>query len=168
MARAGLRRVDFTAGNAVSGDSRHELVAAKSANLSLGLHGLGAIGALLRRQCISRARFCYRYFCEPALVCFRVCCSSGFGSFSLDAPYLIEVRQARDNQNRDQAKKKAEMDSAKQDVSFGSQARSYVFQPYTMVNDHRTELKIPDVQRVMDGDIDPFIEAFLKRQSAAA
>jgi peptide chain release factor 2 len=66
-----------------------------------------------------------------------------------------------------QAKKKAEMDSAKQDVSFGSQARSYVFQPYTMVNDHRTELKIPDVQRVMDGDIDPFIEAFLKRQSAA-
>ena len=64
-----------------------------------------------------------------------------------------------------QAKKKAEMDSAKQDVSFGSQARSYVFQPYTMVNDHRTELKIPDVQRVMDGDIDPFIEAFLQRQT---
>lgn len=66
-----------------------------------------------------------------------------------------------------QAKKKAEMDSAKQDVSFGSQARSYVFQPYTMVNDHRTELKIPDVQRVMDGDIDPFIEAFLKQQTTA-
>jgi len=64
-----------------------------------------------------------------------------------------------------QAKKKAEMDSAKQDVSFGSQARSYVFQPYTMVNDHRTELKIPDVQRIMDGDIDPFIEAFLKQQT---
>ena len=67
-----------------------------------------------------------------------------------------------------QAKKKAEMDSAKQDVSFGSQARSYVFQPYTMVNDHRTELKIPDVQRIMDGDIDPFIEAFLKQQTTAA
>jgi peptide chain release factor 2 len=65
-----------------------------------------------------------------------------------------------------QAKKKAEMDSAKQDVSFGSQARSYVFQPYTMVNDHRTGLKIPDVQRVMDGDIDPFIEAFLKQQTS--
>jgi peptide chain release factor 2 len=61
-----------------------------------------------------------------------------------------------------QAAKKAEMDSAKQDVSFGSQARSYVFQPYTMVNDHRTELKIPDVQRIMDGDIDEFIEAYLK------
>jgi peptide chain release factor 2 len=64
-----------------------------------------------------------------------------------------------------QAKKKAEMDSNKADVTFGSQIRSYVFQPYTMVNDHRTELKIPDVQRVMDGDIDPFIEAFLKQQT---
>jgi peptide chain release factor 2 len=57
---------------------------------------------------------------------------------------------------------KAEMDANKSDVSFGSQIRSYVFQPYTMVNDHRTELKIPDVQKVMDGGIDPFIEAFLK------
>jgi len=61
-----------------------------------------------------------------------------------------------------QAKKKAELDATKQDVTFGSQIRSYVFQPYTMVNDHRTELKIPDVQRVMDGGIDPFIEAYLR------
>jgi peptide chain release factor 2 len=61
-----------------------------------------------------------------------------------------------------QIAKKAEMDANKSDVSFGSQIRSYVFQPYTMVNDHRTELKIPDVQKVMDGGIDPFIEAFLK------
>ena len=61
-----------------------------------------------------------------------------------------------------QIAKKAEMDANKSDVSFGSQIRSYVFQPYTMVNDHRTELKIADVQKVMDGGIDPFIEAFLK------
>ncbi len=60
---------------------------------------------------------------------------------------------------------KAAFDANKQDVSFGSQIRSYVFQPYTMVNDHRTELKIADVQRVMDGDIDPFIHAFLKQES---
>jgi len=60
-----------------------------------------------------------------------------------------------------QAKKKAELDATKSDVSFGSQIRSYVFQPYTMVNDHRTELKIPDVQKIMDGAIDPFIEAYL-------
>jgi peptide chain release factor 2 len=65
-----------------------------------------------------------------------------------------------------QAAAKAKLDATKSDVSFGSQIRSYVFQPYTMVNDHRTELKIPDVQRVMDGDIDPFIEAYLKRFGA--
>ena len=67
-----------------------------------------------------------------------------------------------------QIAKKAEMDANKSDVSFGSQIRSYVFQPYTMVNDHRTELKIPDVQKVMDGAIDPFIEAFLKQTGGAA
>ena len=66
-----------------------------------------------------------------------------------------------------QLKKKADMDANKSDVSFGNQIRSYVFQPYTMVNDHRTELKIPDVQKVMDGGIDPFIEAFLKVSGGA-
>jgi len=66
-----------------------------------------------------------------------------------------------------QAAARAVLDATKSDVSFGSQIRSYVFQPYTMVNDHRTELKIPDVQKVMDGGIDPFIEAFLKQFGAA-
>ncbi len=61
---------------------------------------------------------------------------------------------------------KAALDATKQDVSFGSQIRSYVFQPYTMVNDHRTELKITDVHKVMDGAIDPFIEAWLKQSGA--
>ena len=61
-----------------------------------------------------------------------------------------------------QAAAKAVLDATKSEVSFGSQIRSYVFQPYTMVNDHRTELKITDVQKVMDGAIDPFIEAYLK------
>src|SRR4051812_16628136 len=67
-----------------------------------------------------------------------------------------------------QLAKKAEMDANKSDVTFGSQIRSYVFQPYTMVNDHRTELKIADVQKVMDGAIDPFIEAFLKQANNVA
>ncbi len=66
-----------------------------------------------------------------------------------------------------QARKKAELDATKADVTFGSQIRSYVFQPYTMVNDHRTELKIPDVQKVMDGGIDPFIEAYLTATGSA-
>lgn len=65
-----------------------------------------------------------------------------------------------------QAAVKAAFDANKQDVSFGSQIRSYVFQPYTMVNDHRTEKKVADVQKVMDGDIDPFIHAYLKKDSA--
>lgn len=61
---------------------------------------------------------------------------------------------------------KAALDATKSDVSFGSQIRSYVFQPYTMVNDHRTELKLTDVHKVMDGAIDPFIEAYLKQTGA--
>jgi peptide chain release factor 2 len=61
---------------------------------------------------------------------------------------------------------RAAVEATKTDISWGNQIRSYVFQPYTMVNDHRTELKIADVQRVMDGDIDPFIQAWLKREAA--
>ena len=68
----------------------------------------------------------------------------------------------------EQEAKKAEVDKQKGDIAFGSQIRSYVFQPYTMVNDHRTELKVGDVQKVMDGDLDQFIEAFLKRQGGQA
>ena len=64
--------------------------------------------------------------------------------------------------------KKAEHDKQKTDIAWGNQIRSYVFQPYTMVNDHRTELKVSDVQKVMDGDIDQFIEAFLKQSASKA
>lgn len=62
-------------------------------------------------------------------------------------------------------KEKAEFESTKTEIGWGNQIRSYVFQPYTMVNDHRTELKVGDVNRVMDGDLDPFIEAFLKQSA---
>jgi len=58
---------------------------------------------------------------------------------------------------------RALLEATKTDNSWGNQIRSYVFQPYTMVNDHRTELKVSDVQRVMDGDLDQFIQAYLKR-----
>jgi peptide chain release factor 2 len=66
----------------------------------------------------------------------------------------------------EQEKEKQKLESTKTDIAFGSQIRSYVFQPYTMVNDHRTELKIPDVQKVMDGDLDPFIQAYLREYGA--
>ena len=79
---------------------------------------------------------------------------------------MLKNRLYQIEADKQQAVKDA-INATKSDVSFGSQIRSYVFQPYTMVNDHRTELKIPDVQKVMDGDIDPFIEAFLKAGSSA-
>ena len=59
-------------------------------------------------------------------------------------------------------------EAGKKKIEWGSQIRSYVFQPYTMVNDHRTEVKIPDVQSVMDGDIDAFIKAYLLQETGRA
>lgn len=61
---------------------------------------------------------------------------------------------------------KAALEATKTEISWGNQIRSYVFAPYTMVNDHRTELKLTDVQSVMDGALDPFIEAYLKKFGA--
>ncbi|MQA88801.1 MAG: peptide chain release factor 2 [Gemmatimonas sp.] len=68
----------------------------------------------------------------------------------------------------EQEAEKAKLESTKTDIGWGSQIRSYVFQPYTMVNDHRTDLKVGDVQSVMDGDLDPFIQAYLKEFGAKA
>ena len=48
------------------------------------------------------------------------------------------------------------------DIAWGNQIRSYVFHPYTMVKDHRTGFEAGDVQRVMDGDLEPFVESYLK------
>lgn len=62
----------------------------------------------------------------------------------------------------EQDEERRALESTKTEIGWGNQIRSYVFQPYTMVNDHRTEMKVGDVQRVMDGDLDPFIEEFLK------
>ena len=66
----------------------------------------------------------------------------------------------------EQEREKAKLESTKTDIAWGNQIRSYVFQPYTMVNDHRTDLKIADVQRVMDGDLDPFVHAYLREFGA--
>jgi peptide chain release factor 2 len=97
-----------------------------------------------------------------------VSCQQERSQFKNKATAMKMLRNAlyqREVEERE--RRKAALDASKTDVSFGNQIRSYVFQPYTMVNDHRTELKIPDVQRVMDGDIDPFIEAYLKKFAAA-
>ena len=62
------------------------------------------------------------------------------------------------------ASKKVE--DSKLDIDFGSQIRSYVLQPYRMVKDHRTKMEVGDVDRVLDGDIDPFIRAYLQMRRA--
>ena len=56
----------------------------------------------------------------------------------------------------------------KKGISWGNQIRSYVLQPYRMVKDLRTGHEVGDADRVLDGDLDPFIEAFLKQQAQAA
>ena len=53
------------------------------------------------------------------------------------------------------------LDDTKLDISFGSQIRSYVMQPYRLIKDHRTKFEVGDVDRVLDGDIDPFIRSYL-------
>jgi peptide chain release factor 2 len=53
------------------------------------------------------------------------------------------------------------LDASKPEISFGSQIRSYVMQPYQMIKDHRTKVERGDVQKVLDGDIDSFIQAYL-------
>jgi len=53
------------------------------------------------------------------------------------------------------------IEDSKLDINFGSQIRSYVLQPYRMIKDHRTKVEIGDVDRVLDGDLQPFIRAYL-------
>ncbi|HEU5202632.1 MAG TPA: peptide chain release factor 2 [Nitrospira sp.] len=71
----------------------------------------------------------------------------------------------------EQKKKEAEFNAIvgeKKDIAWGSQIRSYVFQPYQMVKDHRTGYEVGQVAAVMDGDVDGFIEAYLKKKLTGA
>ncbi len=63
---------------------------------------------------------------------------------------------------------RAKIESEKKDIAWGNQVRSYVLQPYTMVRDHRTNLKIGNVQRVLDGDIDAFITEYLRKSKGGS
>ena len=73
------------------------------------------------------------------------------------ASKLLEIRQ------QEHEKKLAELKGENFDINFGSQIRSYVFNPYKMVKDHRTGFEMGNVDAVMDGDLDGFVESFLKQ-----
>jgi len=74
---------------------------------------------------------------------------------------LLKAKLARKRELEREAESKQTY-TDKNEIAFGSQIRSYFLQPYTMVNDHRTELKETDAHGVLDGKLDPFIEAWLR------
>ncbi len=67
-----------------------------------------------------------------------------------------------DLKQKEQTERMAKIQGQKADIAWGSQIRSYVFQPYTMVKDHRTGVETSNGNAVMDGDIDAFIQAYLR------
>jgi peptide chain release factor 2 len=75
----------------------------------------------------------------------------------------MKVLKARlyELQQEEQSKKIEELHSNKKQIAWGSQIRSYVMQPYRMVKDHRTNKEVGNVDAVLDGDLDPFITAYL-------
>ncbi len=75
----------------------------------------------------------------------------------------MKILRARlyDLELKKRAEEQAKREGLKKDIAWGSQIRSYVLQPYRMVKDHRTGVEVGDADRVLDGDLDPFIEAWL-------
>ena len=78
---------------------------------------------------------------------------------------ILKARLA-ELERRKRAEEIEELRGERKAVDFGSQIRSYVLAPYQMVKDHRTEVEIGDPSRVLDGDLDRFIEAELRRRAA--
>lgn len=70
-----------------------------------------------------------------------------------------------DLKEREHKERIEDLTSDQKDIGWGSQIRSYVFQPYTMVKDHRTGEEMGNIQAVMDGEIDTFINAYLRGQT---
>jgi peptide chain release factor 2 len=79
----------------------------------------------------------------------------------------LKVLQARlyEIEKRKMEEMKQEMHDSQMDIAWGSQIRSYVFNPYRIVKDHRTNVDVGNLDRVMDGGIDPFIDAYLRRRA---
>lgn len=68
-----------------------------------------------------------------------------------------------DLKEKEQKDKIEDLKGIQKEIAWGSQIRSYVFCPYTMVKDHRTNYEVRNVQAVMDGEIDEFMRSYLKQ-----
>jgi len=79
----------------------------------------------------------------------------------------MKVLRARlyDLRLKEQQDRLEQLGGEKKEISFGSQIRSYVLHPYQLVKDHRTKVEVGDVNRVLDGDIDAFIKAYLMKKA---
>ena len=71
-----------------------------------------------------------------------------------------------DRKTKEQQAKLDQLGGEKRDIAFGNQIRSYVLQPYQMIKDHRTKVEVGDVNRVLDGDLDSFIKAYLMQKAS--
>ena len=74
---------------------------------------------------------------------------------------LVELKE-RENKERIE-----DLKGVQREIAWGSQIRSYVFCPYTLVKDHRTNYEVGNVQAVMDGEINDFIDAYLRQNIKA-
>lgn len=92
-----------------------------------------------------------------------VCCQNDRSQYKNKETALKVLRSRLYQHYQEEERKKEEKRRGEEkEIAWGSQIRSYVFQPYQMVKDHRTNVEVGDVQSVMDGKIEPFIEAELK------
>lgn len=83
-----------------------------------------------------------------------------------DAAMKVLKSRLFDLKMKEQQAKLEQLGGEKKDIAFGSQIRSYVLHPYQMVKDHRTKYEVGDVNRVLDGDLDEFIKAYLMAKAS--
>ena len=83
-----------------------------------------------------------------------------------DAAMKVLKSRLFDLRMKEQQARLDQISGEKKDIAFGSQIRSYVLHPYQMIKDHRTKEQVGDVNRVLDGDLDPFIKSYLMKKAS--